>query len=58
MEPLVWGVEGALEYRALLSKDGILQYGASVLDVVSLVVLTTFDHVVLVKGLGVRRPGA
>lgn len=55
MKPFFWGVEGALE--PLLSKAVVLQYGASVLDVVTLVVLTTFDYLVSSKRLAVRKPG-
>lgn len=49
MELPFWGVADALEFGRLLPKAGIPQHGASALDVVTLVILTAFDVLVLVE---------
>lgn len=48
MELPFWGVVDALELGRFLPKARILQHGASALDVVTLVILTAFDILVLV----------
>lgn len=49
MELPFWGVADALEFGRLLPKAGIPQHGASALDVVTLVILTAFEVLVLVR---------
>ena len=48
MELPSWGVADALELGRFLPKAGILQHGASTLDVVTSVILTALDIRVLV----------
>lgn len=48
VELTFWDVVDALELGRFLPKARILQHGASALDVVTLVILTPFDILVLV----------